>query len=139
MKKLKQIKEMSKQPTNGKNHSAWLTSEVSLQEIKSYTRQEVKKHKDDNWVIYKNKVYDLTPYMKHHPGGQETILPYLGKDITRTVKSVHGWVNVEKLVKKCHIGNITLTLNIENIEKTSKDEKSKPLTPSRLRFQEFEK
>ncbi|KYN93549.1 putative cytochrome b5-like heme/steroid binding protein, partial [Plasmodium gaboni] len=37
---------------------------------KPITKEEVAKHnkKDDAWVIYKNKVYEITHYLKHHPG-----------------------------------------------------------------------
>eukprot|EP01155_Anaeramoeba_flamelloides_P002419 Anaeramoba_flamelloidesa1058236_73.p1 GENE.a1058236_73~~a1058236_73.p1 ORF type:complete len:146 (-),score=12.80 a1058236_73:210-605(-) len=131
---------MSKQPTNGKNQSVWLSYNLPPQEIKKYTRKEVRKHKGDNWVIFKNKVYDLTHYLQYHPGGQDTIIPYLGKDITRVIKSVHGWVNMEALLRKCHIGDITLNTNYldHNNEKSGKT-KSRPVTPSRLRFSEVKK
>ena len=44
---------------------------------------EIKKHnnEDDCWIIIKNKVYDVTPYLQKqiHPGGDEVLLKYGGK------------------------------------------------------------
>lgn len=36
---------------------------------------------NDAWVTYKGGVYDVTTFLEQHPGGGETIEPYLGKDV----------------------------------------------------------
>jgi cytochrome-b5 reductase len=45
---------------------------------------EVRKHKtaDDCWTILRGKVYDITAYVKFHPGGEEKLLMGAGKDMT---------------------------------------------------------
>jgi L-lactate dehydrogenase (cytochrome) len=43
--------------------------------MKIFTRQEVSKHpKDEVWVVINNMVYNLTEYIKQHPGGKEVIM-----------------------------------------------------------------
>ncbi|ETW49543.1 hypothetical protein PFMALIP_02471 [Plasmodium falciparum MaliPS096_E11] len=68
--------------------------------------KEVAKHnkKDDAWVIYENKVYEVTHYLKHHPGGKRILLGKSGKDITKYVKKMHPWVNIEEILKHSFIG-----------------------------------
>lgn len=49
-----------------------------------YTVEDVSKHchPDDVWVIYKQSVYNLTPFVHDHPGGIEVIREWAGKDVT---------------------------------------------------------
>ena len=51
---------------------------------KSYNRSEVLQHNtlDDCWVIINNKVYDLSDFIKKHPGGKEIIETRAGEDAT---------------------------------------------------------
>lgn len=46
--------------------------------------QEVAKHnsRNDCYVILYNKVYDMTEFLPHHPGGPQIIIKYAGKDAT---------------------------------------------------------
>ena len=48
-----------------------------------FSRSEVAKHTnaDDVWIILKGKVYNVTPYVQEHPGG-EAILRNAGGDAT---------------------------------------------------------
>ncbi|CRG96729.1 cytochrome b5-like heme/steroid binding protein, putative [Plasmodium gallinaceum] len=75
---------------------------------KYITKEEVAKHnkEDDAWIIYKNKVYDITLYLKYHPGGKKILLNQSGKDITEFVLKFHPWVNVEEILKHTLIGYI---------------------------------
>ncbi|CAD2102989.1 cytochrome b5, putative [Plasmodium vinckei] len=75
---------------------------------KKYTKEEVEKHNKatDAWVIYKNKVYDVTYYLKYHPGGEDILLERAGTDITDLVFMYHSWVNVEKILENTYLGDI---------------------------------
>ncbi|KAM3256985.1 hypothetical protein ACQJBY_049394 [Aegilops geniculata] len=49
----------------------------------SYSKKEVSTHntRKDCWIIIKDKVYDVTPYVEEHPGG-DAILNNAGGDST---------------------------------------------------------
>lgn len=44
---------------------------------------ELSKHnsKDDCWIVYKNKVYDITSYISRHPGGENKIVRNCGDPV----------------------------------------------------------
>ncbi|KAF9108796.1 fatty acid alpha-hydroxylase [Mortierella sp. AM989] len=56
--------------------------------VQTYTPAQVKDHNNENscWVIHNNNVYDVTPFLMDHPGGEEFILDYAGKDISLIMK-----------------------------------------------------
>ncbi|SOV76343.1 cytochrome b5-like heme/steroid binding protein, putative [Plasmodium sp. gorilla clade G3] len=102
-----------RKPPNETNPLGYITlSEELKNDIvkpdKPITKEEVAKHnkKDDAWVIYENKVYEITHYLQHHPGGKRILLGKSGKDITKYVKKFHPWVNVEEILKHSFIGYI---------------------------------
>lgn len=43
--------------------------------------------KNDCWVEYKGKVFNITPYFGLHPGGDEKLLKYCGQDISKAFAS----------------------------------------------------
>ncbi|KAJ3317885.1 hypothetical protein HDV06_001087 [Boothiomyces sp. JEL0866] len=67
-------------------------SVTSVSSFKSFTTSEVAKHnkEDDCWVIISGKVYDLTKFMKVHPGGKKAILIVAGQDATDDFEAIHG-------------------------------------------------
>jgi cytochrome b involved in lipid metabolism len=51
---------------------------------KQYTYEEIEKHNNvENgiWVTYKDGVYDITDFVKVHPGGSEKIMMAAGKSV----------------------------------------------------------
>ncbi|KAI8365535.1 hypothetical protein BD560DRAFT_401811 [Blakeslea trispora] len=58
--------------------------------LKQFTLNQVSKHKssDSCWVIFKDKVYDVTEFLHGHPGGDDLILDYGGRDVTEVMKDV---------------------------------------------------
>ena len=54
------------------------------EKINSYTLEEISSHHTthDLWVVYKDKVYDLTCFLFDHPGGEEVLLSRGGSDVT---------------------------------------------------------
>jgi len=58
----------------------------------------------DGWTVLRGKVYNLSPYIRFHPGGEKMLKPILGKDGTALFNKYHAWVNAEFLLAKCMVG-----------------------------------
>ena len=56
--------------------------------IRIYTAEDVAAHKTRNscWVSRNGKVYDVTSFLADHPGGDDLILKYAGKDVGAVMK-----------------------------------------------------
>lgn len=54
-------------------------------------------------MVIGGKVYDITDYIRFHPGGLE-IMKGAGRDGTQLYMRYHPWVNVEALVGNYMIG-----------------------------------
>ncbi|KAL5543341.1 hypothetical protein UlMin_007125 [Ulmus minor] len=67
---------------------------------------EVKQHRSEGsmWTVLKGRVYNITPYMRFHPGGVDMIKKAVGKDCTALFNKYHAWVNAEFLLEKCLVG-----------------------------------
>lgn len=67
---------------------------------------EVKQHKTEGpiWTVLKGRVYNISPYMKFHPGGVDMLMKAAGKDCTALFNKYHAWVNAEFLLEKCLVG-----------------------------------
>ncbi|KAG0333653.1 hypothetical protein BG000_008993 [Podila horticola] len=71
-----------------------------------YTLADVKLHNknDDAWTVLNGKVYNMTPYLAFHPGGEKEIMRCAGRDGTRLFNLTHKWVNYEYMLKECQVG-----------------------------------
>lgn len=69
---------------------------------------EVKQHQNEGsmWTVLKGRVYNLSPYMKFHPGGADMLMKAVGKDCTSLFNKYHAWVNAEFLMEKCLVGTL---------------------------------
>ncbi len=49
------------------------------------TPSELKKHntREDAWSAFYGKVYNITPYLPFHPGGEDELMRCAGRDGTR--------------------------------------------------------
>jgi len=87
---------------------------------------EVKKHttKDSAWVILHGQVYDLTHFLDDHPGGEQVVLKWAGKDATKFWSAIHKreWIS-EYLKPEACLG----PLGPEPAASTCNDEKLKSL------------
>ncbi|KAK6204506.1 osmotic growth protein [Scheffersomyces amazonensis] len=75
---------------------------------KEFTEAEIAKHNKPNdcWVIIKNVVLDLTPFLKDHPGGEQSIANFAGKDATESFEMLHDDSFIEKYTKECVLGRV---------------------------------
>jgi cytochrome b involved in lipid metabolism len=60
--------------------------------VKKYKMSTVKKHnkKSSCWVVISKNVYNLTGFIKKHPGGAKRIIAICGKDATKAFRNQHG-------------------------------------------------
>ncbi|KAF3840312.1 hypothetical protein F7725_019029 [Dissostichus mawsoni] len=72
------------------------------------TKEELQKHntRDDCWTCIRGMVYNVTPYMDYHPGGEDELMKAAGMDGTDLFDQVHRWVNYESMLKECLVGRM---------------------------------
>ncbi|NXK55848.1 NB5R4 reductase, partial [Chauna torquata] len=72
------------------------------------TEDELAKHnkKEDCWICIRGLVYNVTPYMEYHPGGEDELMKAAGTDGTNLFDQVHRWVNYESMLKECLVGRM---------------------------------
>jgi len=75
-------------------------TDITMEEVKAHNKE------DDGWTVLRGKVYNLTPYMKFHPGGVSILRAALGKDCTALFNKYHAWVNAEFMLAKCMVGTL---------------------------------
>ncbi|GAA5996777.1 hypothetical protein JCM5350_007784 [Sporobolomyces pararoseus] len=65
-----------------------LADQRSAKRNRIYTEEDVSLHSSasDCWVTYKGKVYDVTSFLEDHPGSDELILQYAGKDVEEAME-----------------------------------------------------
>ncbi|KAL4923007.1 uncharacterized protein BDV17DRAFT_285746 [Aspergillus undulatus] len=71
-----------------------------------FTAQDVAAHKsrDDLWVIIHGKVYDLTKYVRDHPGGADVLLDVAGKDATAAYEDVGHSEDADEIMQDFLVG-----------------------------------
>ncbi|XP_061372888.1 cytochrome b5-like [Gastrolobium bilobum] len=75
---------------------------------KTFTFEEVAKHnhKKDCWIIVHGKVYDVTPFLDDHPGGDESLLSAAEKDATIDFEDVGHSDSAKELMQKYYVGEV---------------------------------
>ncbi|KAH3674432.1 hypothetical protein WICMUC_003269 [Wickerhamomyces mucosus] len=88
--------------SSGKNLRGIESHQFPIKVTKELLKQHIKV--DDCWTVLGNKVYNITSYVKFHPGGVEEIMKCAGKDGTSLFMKYHAWVNYERMLENCFIG-----------------------------------
>jgi len=60
--------------------------------------------RDDAWSAFNGKVYNITPYLDFHPGGEKELMRVAGRDGTKLFALTHAWVNVDFMLDACLVG-----------------------------------
>lgn len=73
------------------------------------TPEELAKHKEktDCWICIRGMVYNVTPYLEYHPGGEDELMRGAGADATELFDQIHSWVNYDSILKECLVGRMT--------------------------------
>lgn len=79
------------------------TPEISTDGTRKLTREEVAKHntREDCWIIISGKVYDITDWAPHHPGGAGIARMYAGRDGTAEFGDYHSAKAVRHMAHFC--------------------------------------
>ncbi|XP_064538876.1 cytochrome b5 isoform X1 [Drosophila montana] len=77
-----------------------MSKEISLAEVKKHNKS------NDLWVIIEDKVYDLTKFLKEHPGGEDSLKSVAGRDGTKEFIDVGHSQEAREIMKKFLIGNL---------------------------------
>ncbi|KAL7516679.1 hypothetical protein ACHAWX_001667 [Stephanocyclus meneghinianus] len=75
--------------------------DISLSEVSRHSAAH------DGWMVLHGKVYNISPYLMYHPGGNEILEKCLGKDGTTLFEKYHAWVNVEGLIGPLLVGYLS--------------------------------
>eukprot|EP01063_Lacrimia_lanifica_P020750 TRINITY_DN28041_c0_g1_i1.p1 TRINITY_DN28041_c0_g1~~TRINITY_DN28041_c0_g1_i1.p1 ORF type:complete len:482 (+),score=125.93 TRINITY_DN28041_c0_g1_i1:40-1485(+) len=72
---------------------------------------EVRKHNkvNDMWMVIHGKVYDVTLFARHHPGGEGVLLTCAGRDATVMYNKYHPWVQAEAMMGAFCLGTYSKT------------------------------
>ncbi|KAG8967783.1 hypothetical protein FRC03_009332 [Tulasnella sp. 419] len=75
-------------------------------ELMRITPSELKEHRtrDDAWAAFGGKVYNITPYLPFHPGGEKELMRVAGRDGTKLFMTTHSWVNLDFMLDGCMVG-----------------------------------
>ncbi|KAL5211769.1 hypothetical protein ABZP36_022616 [Zizania latifolia] len=81
---------------------------VAMAGGKVYSFEEVAKHneREDCWLIIAGKVYDVSPFMEEHPGGDEVLLACTGKDATADFIDIGHTATAKELMPQYCIGEV---------------------------------
>ncbi|KAI0775124.1 cytochrome b5-like heme/steroid binding domain-containing protein [Trametes elegans] len=66
----------------------------------------LKEHRtrDDAWSSFGGKVYNITPYLPYHPGGEKELMRVAGRDGSKLFALTHAWVNIDYMLDECLVG-----------------------------------
>eukprot|EP01104_Vermistella_antarctica_P019776 TRINITY_DN7989_c0_g1_i1.p1 TRINITY_DN7989_c0_g1~~TRINITY_DN7989_c0_g1_i1.p1 ORF type:complete len:129 (+),score=25.12 TRINITY_DN7989_c0_g1_i1:288-674(+) len=94
-----------KKPTPASTQAVGAVVSPNVKKTGSYTMAEVAKHnsRDDCWLVVDDKVYDVTPYLDDHPGG-DSILNGAGMDATDMFYGDQHPPNVKNVIEDFQIG-----------------------------------
>ncbi|KAG9303947.1 hypothetical protein G9A89_005857 [Geosiphon pyriformis] len=80
-------------------------------ELKKFTWEQLAQHNksDDAFIAIRGKVYDVTNFLKRHPGGEDILLLIAGKDATQPFETYHELGKIDAILKKFHVGTLITT------------------------------
>ncbi|KAK6921884.1 Cytochrome b5-like heme/steroid binding domain [Dillenia turbinata] len=75
---------------------------------KLYSMQEASQHntKNDCWIVIDGKVYDVSPYLDDHPGGDDVVLEVTGKDAKEAFEDAGHSQDARELMETFCIGEL---------------------------------
>ncbi len=96
--------------TNGMMATTSMMASSTNMMVKTYSISEVALHKASTncWTAISGEVFDLTTWIKQHPGGDKAILSICGIDGTKAFEGQHGGkAKIEMKLETFKIGNLS--------------------------------
>jgi cytochrome b involved in lipid metabolism len=99
-------------------------------DTKEFTIAEVSAHntREDLYLIIKDEVYDLSKFAGEHPGGEEILIEYAGKESTEAFNDIGHSQDAKDIMKKYRVGTIVEAERTSN--KAKQKEETKKSTSS---------
>ncbi|KAK8584975.1 hypothetical protein V6N13_138917 [Hibiscus sabdariffa] len=71
-----------------------------------FTLSQVAQHKSkkDCWLVIDGRVLNVTKFQEEHPGGEEVLIEWAGKDATQAFKDIGHSKSAQKLLLKYQVG-----------------------------------
>jgi fatty acid desaturase 2 (delta-6 desaturase) len=80
------------------------------------------KNTENQWIVINDNVYDVSQFMKKHPGGRRIIYESLNQDVTDAFQAFHkDMPKVSKYMKVYEIGKLSPSDKLVNPYETDKD------------------
>ncbi|XP_074056518.1 cytochrome b5 type B isoform X2 [Macrotis lagotis] len=73
-----------------------------------YRLEEVAKRNSEQemWLVIHGRVYDVTPFLGEHPGGEEVLMEQAGRDATESFEDVGHSLDAKEMLKQYYIGEV---------------------------------
>jgi len=80
----------------------------TIKQHRRFTKEEISNHCSTYscWVIIRDKVYDVTPFIREHPGGMDVLLENAGIDATASFEASGHSADARSLMRKYYIGDV---------------------------------
>ncbi|KAF9881599.1 glutamate carboxypeptidase II [Colletotrichum karsti] len=98
----------------------------------TWTLADVQKHQtaDDCWIALHGKVYDITAFLTHHPGGKAILLKNAGRDASEAFDSFHPVELIDEYLKEDQVlGKFEAEVAVESVPDTN-DPPVIPMAPT---------
>uniref|UniRef100_A0A182KAE5 Cytochrome b5 heme-binding domain-containing protein n=1 Tax=Anopheles christyi TaxID=43041 RepID=A0A182KAE5_9DIPT len=77
-------------------------------ELQQYSLAQVAEHNKptDVWMVIHDKVYDVTKFLAEHPGGEEVLIEFAGKEATADFDDVGHSSDAKEQMKQFLVGEL---------------------------------
>lgn len=81
---------------------------MSEEELRVIKAEEVAEHNtaSDLWIVYNGRVYDVSPYIDEHPGGEEVVVDVAGTDATEAFEDIGHSDDAHEILKGLLVGKV---------------------------------
>jgi len=91
--------------------------------VKKYSLKEIAEHNSakSTWIVIHDLIYDVTPFLDEHPGGEEILLEQAGKNGTENFEDVGHSTDAREMMKQYVIGEVIDEEKIDGKEPPAPD------------------